>query len=419
MNEIKVPTMPNQAVVTGPHSRTALQDRFLWLLFLLLCQNTIVIYVSILCLKIPFLGFLRYSLFPILVFLAVLPLFGELMRNVKVPDMVVSLCIMAFCLVQLFSYSDNLAMIAESWSTLLFGCAGAYIVGLSWNLEGRLFGKDFRQLFYIVSILGLAISILYTIYNTVTQHESTAVYDMGTAYRVLICCLAIIYFCVKSPTAVNLFLTFAAFIYLIALGTRGPILISCVFLCVCLFRRYRGVEKLKLMIPAALFGFLGFHLERILMVFYDWFSQLGLSTRILEKLLTGEFTQSLSRQSLQSKLIDALNQRPLLGYGLFADRQIVDVYAHNILVEFWMDFGYLFGTALLVALLTAVLLAYFKTKAEDDKMVIMILFSVTVFKLMFSGSYLTEPFLFLLLGICVSILRRSRFCNTSGGGNRS
>jgi hypothetical protein len=98
------------------------------------------------------------------------------------------------------------------------------------------------------------------------------------------------------------------------------------------------------------------------------------------------------------------------GYGIAGDRAIVGAYAHNILIELWVSFGVIVGTALfIVPVFFTVLLLIKKSRyntAEDS--FILVLISSCYVKLFLSGTYLTESFLFLLIGVLISEYRISK-----------
>ena len=76
-------------------------------------------------------------------------------------------------------------------------------------------------------------------------------------------------------------------------------------------------------------------------------------------------------------------------------------YAHNLLFELWSQFGIVFGSVLVVALFVIVFGRLIKEKDRHAKYFITILISLGIMKLFMSGSYLFEPYLFLLIGVCV------------------
>ena len=104
-------------------------------------------------------------------------------------------------------------------------------------------------------------------------------------------------------------------------------------------------------------------------------------------------------------IINLIKTKPLTGYGIMADRfYLIDSYAHNLFLELWVHFGVFFGS--LIAFAFIYLPAKNLKKLDDStKMFIVMLMCMLFSKLMFSGTYLTERYLYLMLGISVAVER--------------
>ena len=140
---------------------------------------------------------------------------------------------------------------------------------------------------------------------------------------------------------------------------------------------------------------------------YNKANSLGLSVRIFDKLLSGTASNVSSRDVIQAKLFDAIGVRLFDGYGLCGDRVIAGSYAHNIVIELWVEFGLLIGTMIFALIALTLLRGYLSAKTIECKGLIISLIFACFFKLFLSGSYLDEKFLFLLLGLCVAEIRRA------------
>ena len=144
----------------------------------------------------------------------------------------------------------------------------------------------------------------------------------------------------------------------------------------------------------------------------DLASDLGLSTRVLDKYQSGTFAVSDGRVDIREKVMAALAEEPILGLGIYGDRHVAGgQYAHNVFVEILAHYGYLIGAIFLICLAVLLLraLRFVHKKKESDSLLILLLLLGCNLKLFVSGTYIAEPFFFLLIGYAASLVRRKRY----------
>lgn len=129
---------------------------------------------------------------------------------------------------------------------------------------------------------------------------------------------------------------------------------------------------------------------------------IGISSRTIDILLSGQFTSDSGRGDIQLKIIEEFT---LFGRGLYGDRTVgTKRFAHNLVIELISQWGFLFGT-LIVVVLGVLFIKGFRTKNSSLRLLILALFSSSVVKLMLSGSYLEHnPALFAVIAACVNSL---------------
>ena len=140
---------------------------------------------------------------------------------------------------------------------------------------------------------------------------------------------------------------------------------------------------------------------------YKMAQRFGLSIRVFDKLLQGVQMGSSGRDVLQEKLLASIREHLFLGTGLSSDRLIAGTYAHNIAIEFWVDFGVFIGSVLLIAVVFIMCRGFFLSKDNNEKGLVMTLICAGFMKLLFSGSYLSHALFFLMLGVCVGVSRKN------------
>ena len=138
--------------------------------------------------------------------------------------------------------------------------------------------------------------------------------------------------------------------------------------------------------------------------------RLGLSIRIFSKYIEGDFFGSSGRDIISRTLLVAIKEKFVFGYGIGADRVLSGTgsYAHNIVLEFFVSFGVMFGSVFMIALFIVVLFGLKKSSSNEKKGLILILLFSSLLKLFLSSSYLYEANLFFLIGVCIQTIRKNR-----------
>ncbi len=132
--------------------------------------------------------------------------------------------------------------------------------------------------------------------------------------------------------------------------------------------------------------------------------KLSIDSRSFSYVINGEFWDDSNRFGILLNGKDAIG---LFGKGLMGDRSAVGSYMHNIIMEFLVQYGAIFGTLLVVALLVCIGRALSAKNTAEYRWII-ILLPCGFLKLMFTGSYLNlEPAFYIFLGFCVNALMRS------------
>lgn len=246
-------------------------------------------------------------------------------------------------------------------------------------------------------ICSLGVLILYLVQDDQPGYMSYS-YDLLPAVVVLL-----FGFFTKRKT-LYLIGGIVGFVIMFFCGARGPIL--CVFVAIVLYIIFM-TEKTSTKILIVMISAIALVL---LLVFWDPIFQAlcniaessGLSSRMLEKIADGSLVDDSGRGSVRSELIPHLNT---FGYGLYGDRVLTGGrYAHNIFVEILVEFGLLFGTAIILLLLFLLVAGLF-TKDRGKRLLFIFFFSTGFVRLLMSSSFLSkEAAFYAMVGICFSAL---------------
>ncbi len=350
------------------------------------------------------------AIIPVILILVAIFSIPYLRRHIRLVDLVLYVVCLLFVLFTMIIYESNAVFIGEHWTRILIAAVPMYFIGISFD-----FKKIKKDLFFW-SLLGVLCSFLYQLYFVSTGRQIIED-NMDASYNVLPSILYLFYWAISYHKIRYWLISFVGLLLCFTFGTRGPLLICLIFvLGGILFKLIWSkavFTKIFVTTVALLLSLLLFYGDNLIKII-EWLSclveNLGMSTRIFDLFLEGEIANSSGRDRLAEKVITAILQEPIRGYGILGDWVITGhVYVHNIFLEIWCQFGLVLGTFILAVVIALPLYVMFKYLRKKDEFLFMfMLFSMVFVKLMLSGTYLTETYFFLLLGLSVGYFRRNR-----------
>ena len=379
------------------------------LIILIWSQYTLWTYVVEVIKRLPFIGMIAEFVMPVCIILCIVFSLPYILQYVRPQDLFFYFVpVLIVCLTYLL-YSVNEEYINENLWRMLGIAIPLYYLGLSYNHD--ICKKD---LFWF-SLLGVVAMSAYQIYyinsgRIVTQD------NMNAAYNVLPSILYLGYWGFERKRLGYWVLFILSTVLLFIFGTRGPLLAVVVFITFEVIARLiisKASAKryiLFFVIVILIFAVLSTNLIIEFMEFLSQcFEEIGFSTRIFDMFIEGELSYSSGRDKLSEQIVAAIGEKPILGYGIFGDRVITGgSYVHNIVLELLCDFGIFIGTAVMIALIVLIIKALKCSKDYTVFYFILMLISLVFTKLMLSGSYLTEQYLYFLIGISVGCIRKKR-----------
>lgn len=218
-----------------------------------------------------------------------------------------------------------------------------------------------------------------------------------------------------------LLMTTASMVMLVIFGTRMPI--ACMLLAFGFYflagkvKRNSGRLPLRLIWKKIRFGLfiaavitgIGIAVARLQSVHMD---KIAVGQRILYQISNGEFFQSKGRLEIAKAAWKAIKERPVLGYGIIADRmpiaecisgdlsKFAGTYAHNLFLELWLQYGVVLGSILiLIVLYAAWRLIFSDNYSRDKQMIAIYAVSMTFGILLFSGPNYSQKEFWMVLGM--------------------
>lgn len=376
-----------------------------WWLQLLLCvvwAKSLIGFFRGVLLKIPVIGEFTDQIELLIYCIPLVCALPSIIRKLQFFDFLFYLAWVCYLLVS-YNIAVDTTKIEESSVNFLFSILPLYFIG-------RLIDyPKVEKAFTLISIVCIIGNIFYMgiyVRNGLSSAEFTTD-NMGASYAILPYLLILIASIFKKFSYPKLALAIFTIIFMVSLGTRGPIVCIFAFVFLMVMFNTQAKRKFVLLCAIAIIGVLIFaYLEYIVHFLIGIFHDLHLSTRILDKYLTGEMSDDSGRSDLQNALWNLLNNgsHPI-GYGLFSSWSYIDTYAHNFILDIFFSFGYYLGSLLLVGFSYIFIKAVSLTRSTN-RAFLFVLFCSSFVKLCLSASFVFEPYLFFLIGYCVSIIRK-------------
>lgn len=327
----------------------------------------------------------------------------EIKKRIKLNDVFFYLAIVVLFFAQYLLYPQNGEILNQYASSFLLTVVPFFFFGLLIDIH------EHKELFYWVSLAAVIVQSLYQLWYRPMTGEYISSEDMVAAYQIAphVCFLFWVAF--DRKRMIYYVPAVLAFIFQVSLGNRGSLVCVVLFVVYCLFfvlPSKKGFVS-RVFAPALAVVILA-NYNRLSDYLTTFFMGHGMSVRVFTKLSDNEFTFSESRQWITNALFDAVDNGPLFGYGLAGDRGVSGIlYAHNFVVEIFVAFGYVLGGLILAALAIYVIKAFIRAKDTEDRTFLVLLICCFM-KLMLSGTYMEDYDIWILLGYCAGLLRRTR-----------
>lgn len=187
-------------------------------------------------------------------------------------------------------------------------------------------------------------------------------------------------------------------------GSRGALGCLLIFIVIYIIFKSKKLRTKVTLILVTVFG-IAFYTD-ILMFLYNFLESRGFSSRTIW-LMVNDPTHDSGRSKLFEQAQKLIEMKPWIGWGVAGERQFMEVYPHNIVYEFQIDFGRPLGYALLAFVL--ILMVFGFTRCKGKKALFYTVFVASAISLLWSGSYLSSPNFWIVLYMAIhSITKRDR-----------
>lgn len=377
---------------------------YLWFVALLWAINPILRYTVTILGKLPVIEHFSMAIVVIGVGLIGLLSFRSWKIYIKLKDIVLYLLFLIVFLIEYVCFPRNDTVLDKLFITSLIQAVPFLFFGLIINIE------EVETVLYKVSVASLFVQLFYfwAFLRMIgyTSGDNLTGDQIVAAYMTLPHFLVVLWQTFKKPNIFNVVLSVLGIVLMLSFSNRGSMVAIAFFVLMYVLFVDRGSLKFKIGVSVFIVLVIVFF-EPIVNALYTFTSNIGMSVGIFDRLFEGELDDSNGRSEIWSQLWPRLGDS-VFGLGIGADRVIVGTYSHNMVVEVLLSFGIVFGGIILVILFCLIIGAFLNASSKAVRAFILILFSSSIMKLMFSGSFIVEPYLYLLIGYCIASLRQSK-----------
>lgn len=276
------------------------------------------------------------------------------------------------------------------------------------------YNADRKMLMKVIHLVAVASAPVLIAVAIMTYGNWESSYDMSLGYVMAFSALVLLAQFTIDSRIYNMVLAVLLSIFILFVGSRGPFICIIAFLLIELIfsERFNGKKRVAIIITVcALAGVIWLNFDNILSFVYNLSVNLGFDSRSIRLLVEGEaITHDSGREALYEHYICLFKKHSFFGYGVMG-AWISDVmYPHNIVLEFFLAFGYIVGVPLLILLLV-ILIKGVSAKNERYNNTLIIVFISYCMHLLVSGTYLKVWQFFVCIALCLPNKRMIQYNN--------
>lgn len=293
----------------------------------------------------------------------------------------------------LYNGSTNKMILSQFAERSIIGIFAGYILYKSDDIYTCLRGVAFANFAFSFFIPFIPYSTLFLYTNDAEGNGASMLFGQHMLPAVLI---FLYLFMKENDKRCGVFGIIGA-LEIVILGNRGSAICLAIFLLAYILLYTRGKRaKAVIIIAAAFAAYLFITSSFGIQIITQFLSRFGISSRNLTKLADGTLGES-GRDYIYEFYRNMAKEHWFAGVGI--SHSWVDGYPHNIFLEVLCQYGYILG-GILIAVFAIKSLKILLNKTDKTIGEIYLIFLVNGFgPLLFSGSYLTYPWFWTMLGI--------------------
>lgn len=272
------------------------------------------------------------------------------------------------------------------------------------------YAECFKELYRWSQIINLLCVITFTLQVFITR-MGIGEY-MAFAYTTLSPAIICLYFGFNYKDRIGVLISLLAISTIFIGGCRGALFTTIVFIIISFaLGKVSKLKKILLLLIALLVFVCG--INDLLITSSQFLGQYGYESRILESFMSDDAANSSGRDIVFAKAISLID---ISGRGIFSDRILLEhildaTYCHNWILEFLVDYGYIFGTVLVLTIICCFIYLFFNKYIMSDiyyRFILIFGAALLLGKYLLSNSYLQGTDFAFVMGGCIYLIRKSR-----------
>lgn len=262
-----------------------------------------------------------------------------------------------------------------------------------------------KKILFFINFISLILIIL----------TNNRVYYLGYSYLMSIPTMLYLISYMKNKKIKDLIIFIIGSLVIVYVGARSPLLNIGILLVLCVVylitKRLIKSGKIVLLflILSSLIVML-FSLNEILYIIARILLMFGIEGRTIDLLMNNPFSLS-GRNEIYNIMISAIKTRPILGYGFFGDRILLEntsfigQYSHNIFLELMVTFGLLVGSLISIYLIYNFVKIIFSKNILRPSFIFVILGFVGLY---ISDSFIISQNFIMFLGLIILYAKKEK-----------
>jgi len=383
---------------------------FILLIACMLSTDSIIRYVVQIIAKIPIIDMFSSAFEPALFVVLVLLCLKYILKNVQIPDVFFVFAFYLILLTSMLFNQDSSKYIISYLPDIALKFIPCFFLGIALKMDDNI-----KKWLYYLSVLAIWVAWLYLAYyySNGRSFETDSMYE---SYAIVIHVLIVLWCAMDEAKVVSIISSVAGILYIFSMGTRGPVVIILAFVVIYMLYKSQRSMKLKIAIAilAAVFAYLYLFtdaLTNVVVWLREIVNSMGYSTRIFDSYLLGEAHESynslIERDAINSKLLAALSERPIFGYGLYGEYPFINWSAHNMYLQVCFNFGYPIGILLIVRFVTLAIKALYRNNEKISVGFILIWLCYIIPQGFFGGNIMSY-YMFFTIGLLINQIRKNK-----------
>lgn len=268
--------------------------------------------------------------------------------------------------------------------------------------------QELSSVFIKYSIITLILGVCSYIF--VSIYKQNIIEYMSYSYSIITATCFCFDYGMRTKNRILIFGAILGFLCIFFGGARGALLGVLGYFAIKMFVHLRKTNIIKTLVMSAFIIICLFIIylsfNEILIYLNDIGKSIGINTRTLDALISHNLIESQEREEIFKSVWEAILNSPIIGYGLFTDRYFIGkytiygyVYAHNIVLELWCNFGFILGTIIILWIGINLIKKIFTKFDIYYSEILYAIIPYGLIQLLFSGSYLTNMIFFMLIGM--------------------